>query len=82
MECYDVDSSKFPSVKIPRLSFQEDSKHPQVGGQMRKASFEISYSLDLDLHTKANNLAPKKYKEVVNLSGLVFYKGSNTKEEK
>ena len=32
----------------------------------------------MDLHTKANNFAPNEFREVVNLSGLVVYKGSNT----
>ena len=49
----------------------------QVGGQTSKVPFEISYSLDLDLHTKANNFAPNEFREVVNLSDLVVYKGSN-----
>ena len=31
-------------------------------------------------HT-TSNFAPNEYKEVVNLSGLVVYKGSNTKVE-
>ena len=39
------------------------------------------YSLDLDLHTKANNFAPNEFREVVNLSGLVIYKGSKHKRE-
>src|SRR4051794_38309822 len=34
--------------------------------------------LDLDLHTTTNNFAPNEFREVVNLSGLVVYKGSNT----
>src|SRR4051812_7032869 len=48
----------------------------QEGGQTSKAPFEISYSLDLDLHTKAYNFAPNEYREVVNLSSLVVYKES------
>ena len=39
------------------------------------------YSLNLDLHTATNNFAPNEFKEVVNLSGLVFYKGSKHKRE-
>jgi hypothetical protein len=35
----------------------------------------------VDLHTKANNFAPNEFREVVNLSGLVVYKGSNTRVE-
>ena len=37
------------------------------------------YSLDLDLHIATNNFAPNEYREVVNLSGLVVYKGSKSK---
>jgi hypothetical protein len=36
--------------------------------------------LDLDLHTSTNNFAPNEFREVVNLSGLVVYKGSNARE--
>ena len=39
------------------------------------------YEVDVDLHTKANNFAPNEFREVVNLSGLVVYKGSNTRAE-
>ena len=53
----------------------------RVGGQTSKAPFEISYSFHLDLQTKANNFAPNEYREVVNISGLVVYKGSNTRVE-
>ena len=35
--------------------------------------------LDLDQHTDTTKFAPNEYKEVVNLSGLVVYKGSNAK---
>ena len=30
----------------------------------------------MDLHTDTNNFAPNEYREVVNPSGLVVYKGS------
>ena len=30
----------------------------------------------MDLHTETNNFAPNEFKEVVNLSGFVVYKGS------
>ena len=33
---------------------------------------------DVDLRTETNNFAPNEFREVVNLSGLVVYKGSNT----
>ena len=32
--------------------------------------------LHLDLHTDTNNIAPNKYRGVVNSSGLAVYKGS------
>ena len=35
----------------------------------------------MDLHTDTNNFAPNEYREVVNLSGLVVYKGSNARVE-
>ena len=35
----------------------------------------------MDLYTTTNNFAPNEYREVVNLSGLVVYKGSNTRVE-
>ena len=36
----------------------------------------MSLALDADLHTDTNNFAPNEYREVVNSSGLVVYKGS------
>ena len=35
----------------------------------------------MDLHTATNNFAPNEFREVFNLSGLVVYKGSNTRVE-
>ena len=51
----------------------------QEGVQTRNIPFEISYSLDLDLHINANYFPPNEFKEVVNLSGLDVYKGSKHK---
>ena len=34
----------------------------------------------MDLHTTQITLLPMKFREVVNLSGLVVYKGSNTRD--
>ena len=34
--------------------------------------------VDVDLHTETNNFAPNEFRGVVNPSGLVVYKGSNT----
>ena len=66
-------------MKIPRFMSPVGIQVLQVGGQTSKASFEISYSLDLDLHTAINNFAPNEYRGVVNPSGLVVYKGSKHK---
>ena len=38
-------------------------------------------ALDVDLH-KTNNFAPNEFRGVVNSSGLVVYKGSNTRDKK
>ena len=48
----------------------------QEGGETSNAPSERYYSLNLDLHTDANNFAPNEFREVVNLSGLAVYKGS------
>ena len=37
-------------------------------------------TLDVDLHTETNNFAPNEYRGVVNLSGLVVYKGPNARD--
>ena len=37
--------------------------------------------VNVDLHTTTNNFAPNEYRGVVNLSGLVVYKGSNARVE-
>ena len=49
----------------------------QEGGQTSKAPFEISYSLDLDLHTKANNFAPNE-SERLSISPVLLF----TKDQK
>ena len=45
-------------------------------GEMSNTPSERYYSLNLDLHTDANNFAPNEFREVVNLSGLAIYKRS------
>ena len=40
-----------------------------------------NHFLNLDLHIIINNFSPNEYIEVVNLSGLVVYKGSKQKVE-
>ena len=78
MEGYDVDSSKFPSVKIPRLSTSRTPRTTSRWQGNNGAVYNQGCLLDLDLHTTANNFAPNEFREVVNPSGLVVYKGSNT----
>ena len=67
-------AARFPSVKIPRLSNQQDSDY----------SKEVSTApdIDVDLHTDTDNFAPNEYREVVNLSGLVVHKGSNARDKR
>src|SRR3954470_19054440 len=53
----------------------------QEGGEVNNGAV---YNLEgcflhLDLHTTINNFAPNEFREVVNLSGLVVYKGSKHK---
>ena len=68
-------SSKFPSVKIPRLSNQEDSQKYKKVSTAQKL-LPIGYEVDVALHTDTNNFAPNKYRGVFNSSGLAVYKGS------
>ena len=79
MEGYDVDSSKFPSAKIPRL--RSTSRTPNSSSRWQSDNGAVHNSRLLTLpgpaHT-TNNFAPNEFREVVNLSGLVVYKGSNT----
>ena len=80
VEGWDVDSGEFPlheDCKACRI--QEDSKDQQEGGQTSKASFEINYSLDLDLHTKANNFAPNESERLSISLVLLFTKDQNTR---
>ena len=44
-------------------------------------SVALALTEDVDLHINTNNFAPNEYREVVNLSGLAIYKGSNTRVE-
>ena len=48
----------------------------QVGVTSDKSLLLNWFKVDVDLHTTTNNFAPNEYREVVNLSGLVVYKGS------
>ena len=81
MEGYDVDSSKFPSVKIPRLLYQEDSEFFKQVSTAPDIKLPDWDKVDVDLHTETNNFAPNEFREVVNLFGLVVYKGSNAREK-
>ena len=42
-------------------------------------SAALALTEDVDLHIDANNFSPNEFIEVVNLSGLVVYKGSKHK---
>ena len=44
-------------------------------------SAALALTEDVDLHTETNNFVPNEFREVVNLSGLVVYKGSNARVE-
>src|SRR4051812_39425684 len=66
----DVDSSKFPSVKIPR--FVSSRTRRNTSRCQRRQKFAVV----VDLHTDTNNSAPNEHGGVVKSSGLVVYKGS------
>ena len=50
----------------------------QEGGRVNNAPFEILLTQPGPAHT--SNFAPNEYREVVNPSGLVVYKGSNARD--
>ena len=62
-------------AKIPRIESRET---PRVNKKVSTANGQLSDRQDL--HTDTNNFAPNEYREVVNPSGLVVYKGSNTRD--
>jgi len=64
----------FTSVKIPRFIEPVGLAEIQVG-----ANGVSNLAIDVDLHTTTNNFAPNEYRGIVNPSGVVVYKGSNTK---
>ena len=71
----DIDSSKFPSVKIPRFvsggltEIQEGVNGAEiVAGQETRLTWTCTHT--------TSNFAPNKYRGVVNSSGLAVYKGS------
>ena len=80
MEDYDVDSSKFPSVKIAKFVSSRIPSSTRRWQENNGAvlNLEVAY-LTWTCTLDANNFAPNEFREVVNLSGLVVYKGSNTK---
>ena len=71
----DVDSSKFPSVKIPRFVSSRTRRNTRRC-QRRQKLLPVGDEVDMDLHTETNNFAPNEYRGVVNSSGLAVYKGS------
>ena len=74
----DVDSSKFPSVKIPRFVSRRTRRDTRRC-QRRQNLLPIGDEVDVDLHTDTDNFAPNEYRVVVNSSGLAVYKGSRDK---
>ena len=70
----DVDSSKFPSVKIPRLSNRVGLQRFQVGG---KRQWRRDCLQNLDLHTKTQILSPPTSHEGCQSSRLAVYKRLN-----
>ena len=83
MEGYDVDSSKFPLTLEHRLMSPIELQEQQEGGEVKNG---IVYNLEgcflhMALHTSTNNIFPKNFRKVVNLFGLVVYKGSKHKGE-
>ena len=65
-------------MKIPRLSYQEDSEFFKQVSMAPEIKLPNWFEVDVDLHTQANNFAPNEYRGVVNPSGLAVCKGSNT----
>ena len=74
MEGYDADSGKFPSVKIPRFMSPVGFQARQEGGETSNAPSERYHSLNLDLHTNANNFAPNESERLSIPPGLLFTK--------
>ena len=67
-------------MKIPRL--RSTSRTPDSASRcQRHLRLLDDARADADLHTETNNFAPNEYRGVVNPSGLVVYKGSNTSEK-
>src|SRR3954464_5190815 len=70
-----VSLSKDSKVEYRQVGLQEI----QVGGRVNNAPFMILLTQPGPAHT-TSNFAPNEYRGVVNPSGLVVYKGSNTKD--
>ena len=71
MEGLDVVAANFPRQRYQGLS--------PVG--LTEIQVGVT-ALDVDRHTATDNFAPNEYRGVVNPSGLVVYKGSNTTVER
>ena len=81
MEGYDVDSSKISLGKDTKVEIEPVGLQVlRVGGKVNNGAVHNSRLLTLPgpAHT-TNNFAPNEFREVVNLSGLVVYKGSNAR---
>ena len=84
MEGYDVDSSRISLGKDTKVEIEPVGLQVlREGGKVNNgAVHNRGCLLYLDLHTQQVTLFPTKFREVVNLSGLVVYKGSNTRGNK
>ena len=75
MEGYDVDSSKFPSVKIPRFVSSRTPSATRRWQENNGAIYNLEGCLlDLDLHTDANNFAPNESERLSISLALLFTK--------
>ena len=72
MQC----SGNFPLAKMPRIDFPEtpgfNKKVPTANGAGIRNQRGPAHN--------TNNFVPNEYREVVNPSGLVVYKGSNASD--
>ena len=72
-----MNSGKFSSVKIPRFMSPVGLQDQQEGDNGARSL--LDGELMWTCTQERNNFAPNEFREVVNLSGLAVYKGSNTK---
>ena len=78
MEGYDVDISKFPSVKIPRFMSPVGLQVQQVGdNSVRNMTRKLTAATNQ--HTETNNFAPNESERLSISPVLLFTKDQNTK---